>query len=79
MIMTSLPIAPPETGGHPPADNAGNEEAAQRDFPTTSSARVHCLEENAARATEVNRPYLRKKEKIKLSTMLTRMQVTIGK
>ena len=42
-------------------------------------ARVHCLEENAARAVEVNRPYLRKREKIKLSTMLITMQVTIGK
>ena len=42
-------------------------------------ASVHYLEENAARAIEVNRPYLRKKEKIKLSTMLITMQVTIGK
>ena len=55
------------------------EEPRDVSFQQALPARVHWLEENAERAIEVNRPYLRKREKIKLKTMLMMIQVTIGK
>lgn len=75
------------------ADNAGTGEDESHDFPTTSSGESPLsrrewragnpgqlpLIVNTMQAIEINRPYLRNREKIKLSAMLTMMQVTIGK
>jgi hypothetical protein len=61
------------------ADNGGTGGDAPHDFPINFAAEIPRFQENAMRAIEVNRLYLRKREKIKLRRMLMMMQVAIGK